>query len=62
MILKPGIVLIKDLGYKLKKTTQVNFTEVEFFRRFLEYLQEFKEKLENQTSGREEPWEQQQKQ
>lgn len=61
MILKSGIVLIKDLGYKLKKITQANFTKVAFFRRFLDYLKEFKEKLENQNSGRKEPWEQQQK-
>lgn len=58
MILESGIVLIKDLGYKLKKPTQANFTKVEFFGRFLEHLKEFKEKLENQTSGREEACEQ----
>lgn len=58
MILKSGTVLIKDLGYKLKKPTQPDFSKVGFFRRFLEYLKEFKENLENQTSGREVPWEQ----
>lgn len=57
MILKSGVVLNKELGYKLKKPTQANFTKVEFFRRFLGYLKEFKEKLKNQTLGREEPWE-----
>lgn len=57
MILKSGIVLNKELGYKLKEPTQANFTKVEFSGRFLRYLKEFKEKLKNETLGKEEPWE-----